>query len=83
MNMSCEEIWSGIIIGASGGAIAGITVWGVDLIYKNILEQIHLRRVHDYLLENTEDVEGKRFRSTRTIASFNYLTEDRVRYICS
>lgn len=39
--------------------------------------------VYSWLRQNTQDEEGKRFRSTRAIASWNNLTEERVQYICS
>ena len=39
-------------------------------------------RVYNWLYEATKDEELK-WRSTRAIASYNDLTEDRVRYICS
>lgn len=76
-------VWEGIIIGGAGGAIAGITVWLIDTISKKIKTSQHKQRVYNWLISNTEDLDGKRYRSTRTISSYNNITEDRVRYICS
>ncbi len=76
-------VWQGIIIGGAGGTIAGLTVWIVNYLHSKVTELIHKRRVYNWLSQNTRDQLGARFRSTRTIASYNNLTEDRVRYICS
>jgi hypothetical protein len=80
-NMS--EIWDGVIIGGAGGAIAGITVLLIKYIHTKSVEHIHKKRVLDWLKQNTSDNDGNEFRSTRAIASWCNLTEDRVRYICS
>lgn len=73
----------GIIIGATGGAIAGIAVWSIQTLKEYFLIKIHKHRAFKWLKSNISDSEGERFRSTRTIASYCNLTEDRVRYICS
>jgi len=75
------NIIEGITIGGAGGAIAGLTVWIVKYIQEKSVECIHKRRIYRWLKENTSKEET--FRSTRAIASWNNLTEDRVRYICS
>ncbi len=77
------SVWDGIIIGAAGGAIAGLTVSFVHYVHTRICEWLHKKRLYNWLKDNTSDEEGKQFRSTRAIASWNNLTEDRVRYICS
>ncbi|MBA7591172.1 hypothetical protein ES708_33324 [subsurface metagenome] len=41
------------------------------------------QRVYEWLKTNTNNEPGEQFRSTRAIASWNNLTVDRVRYICS
>jgi hypothetical protein len=66
----------GIVVGGAGGAVAGITVYLVQFLH-------HRKKIEKWLGMNTEDKAGSRFRSTRAIASWNNLTEDRVRYICS
>jgi hypothetical protein len=76
-------IHDGILIGAVGGACAGITVWLVQVVSTWIRDRWHRGRVYDWMVRNTTNEEGKRFRSTRAIASWNNLTEDRTRYICS
>ena len=77
------SIIDGIVVGASGGAIAGLTISLVHFIYTKIVECTHKHRVLAWLKKHVEDVDGKRHRSTRAIASHNNLTEDRVRFICS
>lgn len=81
--MSETSILDGIVIGAFGGAFAGVTVWAVQLVHTKLKEHREKGRVYDWLCEHTADEEGKRYRTTRAIASWNNLTEDRVRYICS
>lgn len=77
------DIWNGIIIGGAGGAIAGLTVALVHYVHRKGVECIEKRRVCKWLEANTKDKDGERYRSTRVIASWNNLTEDRTRYICS
>lgn len=76
-----NTIWEGIAIGGAGGAIAGITLWIIELIRKKVSEQSHANRIYQWLMKNTSEEEA--FRSTRAIASWCNLTEERVRYICS
>ena len=78
-----DSIWEGIIIGGAGGAFAGLTVLLVQYIHLKIVDCSHKRRIYNWLKHNTSDEDGNRFRSTRSIASWNNLTEDRIRYICS
>jgi hypothetical protein len=81
--MHYQKIVEGIIIGAVGGAAAGWTVSFAGYCHRKIVEGIEKRRVYSWLRNNTMDRDGRRFRSTRAIASSNNLTQDRVRYICS
>ena len=81
--MGETTIVDGIVIGACGGAFAGVTVWTVQLIHTKITEARHKTRLYEWLRAHTSDEEGNRFRSTRAIASWNNLPEDRVRYVCS
>ncbi len=76
-------IWDGIIIGGAGGAIAGMTVSLVGFFSRKAKESNDKQRIYNWLKDNTSDEKGSQFRSTRTISSWNNLTEDRVRYICS
>lgn len=77
------DVWDGIVIGGAGGAIAGLTVVFVQYVHRKSVEGIEKRRVYKWLKANTKDEDGHRYRSTRAIASWNNLTEDRARYICS
>lgn len=73
----------GVIIGGAGGAIGGIMVYLVQYLHNKILDWSESKRIHHWLGENTSDKRGEGYRSTRAIASFNNLTQDRVRYLCS
>jgi hypothetical protein len=77
------DIWSGIVVGGAGGAIAGLTVSFVRYAHSKALDQLHKRRVYNWLKENTKNEDGAQYRSTRAVASWNNLTEDRARYVCS
>ena len=83
MDLHGNPVLAGILIGAVGGALAGLTVWFVDYLHKKALLWIHRKRVYVWLSANTRPHHKDEFRSTRTIASYNNLTEDRVRYVCS
>jgi len=78
-------IADGIIIGAAGGSIAGLTVWLIQYSHNKITLFLECNRVYKWLNKTTTQNlhEGDQFRSTRAIASWNNLTEDRVRYVCS
>jgi len=76
-------VWDGIIIGGTGGAIAGVAVWLIDLIKEILTKRFHKKRIYDWLYNETKQKSAQKWRSTRTIASYNNLTEGRVRYICS
>lgn len=75
-----SNILEGIVVGASGGAIAGLTVYGVQYLHEKIREACEMRRVNAWLKENST---GGKWRSTRAVASWTNLTEDRVQYLCS
>jgi len=75
-----SNIWEGIVVGASGGAIAGLTVYGVQYLHEKIRDACETHRVNTWLKENST---GGKWRSTRVIASWTNLTEDRVQYLCS
>lgn len=77
------DVWDGIVIGGAGGAIAGITVWVVQYVHDKVIERRDKNRLYEWLRSNSKDEPGEQFRSTRAIASWNNMTEDRVRYICS
>lgn len=78
-----NSIIEGIIIGSVGGAAAGLTVSLAGYCHRKTVKCIEKRRVYSWLRKNTKDKDGDRYRSTRAIASWNNLTEDRIRYICS
>ena len=78
-----DDIQTGTIIGAAGGAVAGLILWPVGRLNEYEIEYREKRRVYKWLDKVTEPAETRKWRKTRAIASYNNLTEDRVRYICS
>ncbi len=78
-----ETIWDGVVIGGAGGAIAGITVYLVQYVHEKIRECSDKRIIYNWLLNTTTDKSGEQFRSTRAIASWCNLPQERVREICS
>jgi len=71
-----------IISTSFGGAAAGLALYGAQMLFAWIGVKRDACRIHDWL--KSELAIGKdTFRSTRTIASYNNLTEDRVRFVCS
>lgn len=76
-------IVDGIVIGGVGGAIAGISVYFMAYFKGKIVEKIHKKRILKWLEEHSRKDGQSNLRTTRAIASWNNLTEDRVRYICS
>ena len=83
--MNKVSIYEGIIIGAVGGAFAGIFIWFMGLIWGKIIDGCDRRKVRIWLEKNTAlKAPAENFmRSTRAIASHNNFTEDRVSYLCS
>ena len=77
------DILDGIVIGGAGGAIAALVVSLIRYLGIKHSEFRDKRRVYRWLKVDSKNEPGKQFRSTRAIASWNNLTEDRVRYICS
>jgi len=79
------SIYEGIIIGGVGGAIAGIFIWCLDWARKNFQNVRDSKKIFQWLFKNTHPriSEKIQWRSTRSIASYNNLTEDRVRFLCS
>jgi hypothetical protein len=78
-----NTVMDGVIIGGAGGAIAGITVYLVQYLHTKAKDWLEARSVYTWLKMNTVDERGRRYRSTRAIASWCNLTEDRVRQLCS
>jgi len=81
-----------LTVGAAGGALAGLTVWFVNLGKEKTMTEIHKRRVYNWLYQRTQKgkgltvgsrVDDPRWVSTLEIACFTSLTIERVRYICS
>lgn len=73
------KIIDGIIVGSFGGA----AVYLVQFIHHKIVFCIESCRVFSWLSSHTSGEPGKGFRSTRTIASWNNITEERARFLCS
>jgi len=78
-----SDLSEGILIGGAGGAVAGLTIMIIQALKNERSKFIHKKRIYSWLKNNTADKKGERYRSTRAISSWNNLTKDRVRYICS
>lgn len=76
-------IIDGIVIGGAGGAIAGLTVWLVQFVHDKAAQKLEGNKIYKWLKANTTDEPGEQFRSSRAIASWNNLTQEQVRHICS
>ncbi len=73
-----------IAIGASGGSIAGITVYLFKYLHDKINDYLDMESVYKWM-ENeilTNENNNKHL-STKLVASYNNITMDRARYICS
>lgn len=79
-----DAVWSGIMVGAAGGAVAGMILWIIGRLNEYEIEWREGRRIFKWLdgVTSASDAKSK-WRSTRAIASFTNLTEDRVRFLCS
>lgn len=75
-----SSIADGVIIGATGGALAGIMVYAIQYVHTKAVNCIESERICDWLDENTGRNE---FRSTRAISSWTNIPMDRVQYLCS
>jgi uncharacterized protein YaeQ len=76
-------IWEVIAIGIAISVGAWVVILIVKAIGRRIRECCDQKRVLKYLKDNSQDNNAWKFRSTRAIASYTNLTEDRVRYICN
>lgn len=74
--------WSGIVIGACGGFAASVSFAVTQWIVRVIKEKRDKKVLYNWLKENSKNSDPL-FRSTRVLASYNNMTKDRVRYICS
>jgi len=81
--MTEATILEGVIIGAAGGAAAGIVIWSLELARKAIIKKCDTNKVEKWLKLHTIPNHTEERRSTVAIASHNDLTVDRVRFICS
>ena len=81
--MPGTTIREGITIGATGGAVAGLILWLVGRLNEYEKEWREKRLIYKWLDNVTKDNSNMPWRSTRAIASYNNLTEDRVCYLCS
>jgi hypothetical protein len=78
-----DDVYSGIVIGTVGGAAAGLVLWLVARLNHYEIEWREKRRIFTWLNKVTSVQGSSPWRSTRLIASYTDLPEDRVRYLCS
>lgn len=77
-----NDIVSTSIGGAVGGAAAGLVIIAVQGCRDLWRDWRDSERVFKWLQQNSDEKKNP-FRTTRAIASYNDLTEDRVRFLCS
>ena len=77
------EVLSGITIGMVGGTAAGLALWLIERLNQYEIAWREKRRIFSWLDRTTTPPGEEPWRSTRSIASYTNLTEDRVRYLCS
>ena len=78
-----DDVINGIFVGATGGAVAGLLLWIIGRLNDYELQWREGRRIYNWLKKVTSLEGSKPWRSTRVIASYNNLTEDKVRFLCS
>jgi len=84
IHSATDGIWSGIIIGATGGASAGLIIWTIKLLTDWLNKKIDQRKIYIWLKKQPKTSSGKHLvYDLKVIASLNNLTDDRARYICS
>ena len=81
--MAEMDIGDGVLVGALGGAAAGLALSAVAWLRSTFSDHCDRRRIYRWLQKNTSNEPGEQCASTDTIASCNNLTEDRTRYLCS
>lgn len=77
------KIVDGIIIGSVGGALASLMTIVFNLLKDSFYVCRDKKRIYQWLKQEYDNNEKFEYRTTRAIASWTNLTEDRVRYICS
>ena len=77
-----DELWRDIISTSCGGAAAGLALYIVQNLHGAYKDWSDSKTIYKWM-EGEDKKKDWEFRSTRTIASYTNLTEDRVRYICS
>ena len=55
------SVWEGIVIGAVGGTLAGLTVWGVGQLQRKWLERLHKYRIYSWLKTNLPDKDANEY----------------------
>ena len=75
-----NDIISTSVGGAAGGAVAGLVLYGVQQGHQVIKDWLDTKHVLKWMKSESAKYD---YRSTKAIASFNNLTLDRARFICS
>jgi hypothetical protein len=76
------EILEGILIGAVGGAAAGLVVYLCKVYFEDKELKKDKATVYKWLKANSHP-EKDQYKSATKIASFCNLTPERVKYVCS
>lgn len=74
-----------MVIGAVGGGVAALSAAAVTWICRYATDRYLMDKIYKWLKANCSERHDShnRYRSTRAIASWNNITEDRVRDLCS
>lgn len=83
--VSDPTIFQLIVIGAVGGGVAAVSATAVTWISRFAMDRYLMGKIYNWLKANCSEKQNSnnRYRSTRAIASWNNLTEDQVRDLCS
>lgn len=78
-------IYQLIFIGSVGGGVAAVSATAVTWICRFAIERYLMEKIYKWLKANYSEKSdsNNRYRSTRSIASWNNIMEDRVRDLCS
>jgi hypothetical protein len=77
-----QELINDIISTSFGGAAAGLALYGAQALFSWVGVKRDACRVYRWMKAGVQS-DKDTYRSTRAIASYTNLTEDRVRFVCS
>lgn len=75
-----DTMFASIMTGVFTGATASFIFWYFTYLREAYIKKSEQSKIYQWLIDNNKEF---KWYNTRTIASYNNLTEDRVRYLCS